>query len=172
MSFPPFSLCLPLPPLPPSWLVCLRWVCESFCLSDYNRIRRLICKGRGGTLWIFHKCEIHWRWPTLAAIKGQALDVLEHRKYKTLYRPWLSGARLRWILFMNVIMYLCCFLSPKYSYLLEFSPGGVWQHLHLKKKKKIHAPFLQIRLIIIAMKELTTRFINFTLKVLYSPVHL
>lgn len=77
-------------------------------------------------------------------------------------------------LFMNVIMDLCAF--SKYSYLLgtvqfSFFFFFAWWCLTTFASKKIHAPFLQIRLII-AMKELTTRFINFTLKVLYSPVHL
>lgn len=57
-EFSPFSLCLPLFFFPRGLFVCAQPVpLESFCLNDYNKIMRLICKG--GALWIFQKYEIH-----------------------------------------------------------------------------------------------------------------
>lgn len=135
MSFLPFLFVFLFFFFPRGLFVCAQPVpVESFCLNDYNKIMRLICKG--GTLWIFQKSEIHWRWPTLTVIKGQTLDVFEYRKYKTLYQPLLSCARLWWILFMNVIMYLSLLFENIFIYLAQFNLIFAWWCLTTFASKK------------------------------------
>lgn len=146
-EFSPFSLCLSLFCFffsvfffsPRGLFVCAQSVCLWKVSVWTTTIRSCVWYVKGRTSWMFQKCEIHWRGTTLAVIKGQTLDVFRVQKVWNTTSAMIKLCQAHLTLFMNVIMDLCAF--SKYSYLLGtvqfsfffFSPGGVWQHLHLKK---------------------------------------